>query len=532
MNKKLETETMSEFINRHKSELEEAREKTLGDIETLMDGRDEDVLDADELTELGKLNAYRDQLNFGIIDLETMLESENQFKEEDAIGAERDRVGRIVDKMRGYRKERILTDDATAITLPPDTKLKEPLDQREVEGTTGITKVTVGISGVVGITGERDELLKQALTLESMLESEKLSADERRVAKTMLYRIKIQLEKSYSKSVKALEKDPVETLETKIESPVIKDDENPKDKPPVTKDDENPQQAISVGPIKNFIISILNKLKSIFNPNSKMYKLLDKATLSLCSKQNAVLISDGDNKKKAKNIVKQVEQEELEEQEEPKSEVQNDEKKDEERGFLKRIFDFDVNPDEEIDDEEGLEDKIAKEGMTWLADKNKEYARDPEHYLWVEKIYNAKVLTFNCKYGRYGGCILPFAYSEVDSDVSQKWWNYNETAVCDAVESLEIPRIDSWHKEKLDEAPVKELFYYSYARGIIEKAKEIDGFSLTDKDGNPKSLETIAGEYERYDLRQKTNDVSRIASERKGGETPPESISIDVGRDK
>ena len=55
---------------------------------------------------------------------------------------------------------------------------------------------------------------------------------------------------------------------------------------------------------------------------------------------------------------------------------------------------------------------------------------------------------------------------------------------------------------------------------------------MTDKDGNPKSLETIAGEYERYDLRQKTNDVSRIASERKGGETPPESISIDVGRDK
>ena len=253
MKNSLRNESMDAFITRHIDELlgkQTGTKKSKGLIEKnedainkLLNGRDESELTADEMTEYTRLSEYGEELNLKLIELETLKGHYAELQGKDAMDAECDRVARITDKRREYKSGKKLKADAVAVTLNSDAKLKKKVQQREVEGVTGITKVTVGIAGVTDVVGERDELLKQAITLESILSADPkmVSLDEELSARTMLYRIKAQLERSYSKGPKAIEKEKApETKDPETKDPEGKDPEtkDPEGKDPETKDPE------------------------------------------------------------------------------------------------------------------------------------------------------------------------------------------------------------------------------------------------------------------------------------------------------
>lgn len=548
MKNSLRNESMVEFITRHIDELSGKQtgtrkskgliEKNEDAIKRFLKGRDASELTAADMTEYTRLSEYGEALNLKLIELETLKGHLDRLQSKDAMEAECDRVARITDKRRIFKSGKKLKEDAVAVTLSSDAKLKKKPQQREVKGVTGITKVTVGIAGVTDVVGERDELLKQAVTLESILSAnpKMVSLDDEISARTMLYRIKIQLEKSYSKGPKAVEKvkdsetkDPVETLETKNGSPVINENENHENREnesPVTNENENLQQAIPVGPIKNFIIIILNKLKSIFNPNSKMYKLLDKATLSLGSKQNAVLISDGDNEKKIKKVVKQIEQEEQE------NEVENNEK-DEKKGFFKRIAGTIMKPfrtkknDEELENEEDekneddielsdeeLEEKIARDGMEWLYYYGKAVKEGQiEHSEWFDQMANRKNTEIIKTYGVETG-VAPYRALMMD-----------KSRVAQNADTLELPEVGDKRYEDFE--------IYINAKEVIHMAKGIRGFELRDKDGKVKSFKDIFEEYGKYDLNKRLAEIGKefMEKDRTTGRTNDENIEdIDMSK--
>ncbi len=476
MKNSLRNESMDAFITRHIDELlgkQTGTKKSKGLIEKnedainkLLNGRDESELTADEMAEYTRLSEYGEALNLKLIELETLKGHYAELQGKDAMDAECDRVARITDKRRVFKSGKKLKEDAVAVTLNSDAKLKKKVQQREVEGVTGITKVTVGIAGVTAVVGERDELLKQAVTLESILSADPkmVSLDEEFSARTMLYRIKAQLERSYSKGPKAVEKvkDP-ETKEPETKEPETKEPETkePETKDPETKDPEGKdsnkkgepelQAGFKVGPIRGLLAKLMRFLKNRFREGGVLHNWFDKAEGALLGSGAQVALSEATSKVE-KNAKK-----EPSKKEESTKEAQDAAKK------------------AEID--------LAKSGMQWLYE---EFSKINSSNM--DNIIGTARRQMHVEFGKS---------SELTDEAKKK--------VKDKATRFDLP--------KVAKSRYLDLFVFYTTRDIVKMAQK-ENIDLTGKDGKARKFEDIWTELdEKLTFREKTNEASRKAKE-------------------
>ena len=486
MKNSLRNESMDAFITRHIDELlgkqtetKESKgliEKNEDAINKLLKDRDESELTADEMAEYTRLSEYGEALNLKLIELETLKGHYAELQGKDAMDAECDRVARITDKRRVFKSGKKLKEDAVAVTLNSDAKLKKKVQQREVEGVTGITKVTVGIAGVTDVVGERDELLKQAVTLESILSADPkmVSLDEELSARTMLYRIKAQLERSYSKGPKAIEKakDPEtknpETKEPEGKDPEEKDPEekdpegkDPEKKDPEKKDPEGKdpegkdpnkkgkpelQAGFKVGPIRGLLAKLMRFLKNRFREGGVLHNWFDKAEGALLGSGTQVALSEAASEVK-KNTKK----------EESTKETQDATKK------------FEID--------------LAKSGMHLVYDE-------------FLKINSSNMDTIIGKASR-DMCAKFGKSSELTDEAKKK--------LEDEATMLDLP--------KVAKSRYLDLLVYYATRDIVEIAQK-ENIDLAGKDGQARKFEDIWTELdEKLTYREKTNEESRKAEE-------------------
>lgn len=512
MKNSLRNESMDAFITRHIDELlgkQTGTKKSKGLIEKnedtinkLLNGRDESELTADEMAEYTRLSEYGEELNLKLIELETLKGHYAELQGKDAMDAECDRVARITDKRREFKSGKKLKEDAVAVTLNSDAKLKKKVQQREVEGVTGITKVTVGIAGVTDVVGERDELLKQAVTLESILSADPkmVSLDEELSARTMLYRIKAQLERSYSKGPKAIEKakDP-ETKDPEEKDPEEKDPEgknpdgkgsegkNPEEKDPDGKgsdgkdsdgkdpdgkgsDGKNPEQkdpnkkgepelqaGFKVGPIRGLFVKLMRFLKNRFREGGVLHNWFDKAEGALLGSGAQVALSEAasEAEKEAKKETSKDAKKEPSKKEEYTKEAQDAAKK------------------AEID--------LAKSGMQWL------YNESPKiNSSNMDNIIGSASSQIHAEFGKS---------SELTDEAKKR--------LEDVVTGYDLP--------KVAKSRYSDLAVFYSARNIVTMAQK-ENIDLTGKDGKARKFEDIWTELdERLTLREKTDEASRKA---------------------
>lgn len=461
MKNSLRNESMDAFITRHIDELlgkQTGTKKSKGLIEKnedainkLLNGRDESELTADEMAEYTRLSEYGEALNLKLIELETLKGHYAELQGKDAMDAECDRVARITDKRRVFKSGKKLKEDAVAVTLNSDAKLKKKVQQREVEGVTGITKVTVGIAGVTAVVGERDELLKQAVTLESILsvDPKMVSLDEEFSARTMLYRIKAQLERSYSKGPKAVEKvkDP-ETKEPETKDPETKD---PEGKDSNKKGEPELQAGFKVGPIRGLLAKLMRFLKNRFREGGVLHNWFDKAEGALLGSGAQVALSEATSKVE-KNAKK-----EPSKKEESTKEAQDAAKK------------------AEID--------LAKSGMQWLYE---EFSKINSSNM--DNIIGTARRQMHVEFGKS---------SELTDEAKKK--------VKDKATRFDLP--------KVAKSRYLDLFVFYTTRDIVKMAQK-ENIDLTGKDGKARKFEDIWTELdEKLTFREKTNEASRKAKE-------------------
>lgn len=461
MKNSLRNESMDAFITRHIDELlgkQTGTKKSKGLIEKnedainkLLNGRDESELTADEMAEYTRLSEYGEALNLKLIELETLKGHYAELQGKDAMDAECDRVARITDKRRVFKSGKKLKEDAVAVTLNSDAKLKKKVQQREVEGVTGITKVTVGIAGVTAVVGERDELLKQAVTLESILSADPkmVSLDEEFSARTMLYRIKAQLERSYSKGPKAVEKvkDP-ETKEPETKDPETKD---PEGKDSNKKGEPELQAGFKVGPIRGLLAKLMRFLKNRFREGGVLHNWFDKAEGALLGSGAQVALSEATSKVE-KNAKK-----EPSKKEESTKEAQDAAKK------------------AEID--------LAKSGMQWLYE---EFSKINSSNM--DNIIGTARRQMHVEFGKS---------SELTDEAKKK--------VKDKATRFDLP--------KVAKSRYLDLFVFYTTRDIVKMAQK-ENIDLTGKDGKARKFEDIWTELdEKLTFREKTNEASRKAKE-------------------
>lgn len=466
MKNSLRNESMDAFITRHIDELlgkQTGTKKSKGLIEKnedainkLLNGRDESELTADEMAEYTRLSEYGEALNLKLIELETLKGHYAELQGKDAMDAECDRVARITDKRRVFKRGKKLKEDAVAVTLNSDAKLKKKVQQREVEGVTGITKVTVGIVGVTAVVGERDELLKQAVTLESILSADPkmVSLDEEFSARTMLYRIKAQLERSYSKGPKAVEKvkDP-ETKEPETKEPETKDPEtkDPEGKDSNKKGEPELQAGFKVGPIRGLLAKLMRFLKNRFREGGVLHNWFDKAEGALLGSGAQVALSEATSKVE-KNAKK-----EPSKKEESTKEAQDAAKK------------------AEID--------LAKSGMQWLYE---EFSKINSSNM--DNIIGTARRQMHVEFGKS---------SELTDEAKKK--------VKDKATRFDLP--------KVAKSRYLDLFVFYTTRDIVKMAQK-ENIDLTGKDGKARKFEDIWTELdEKLTFREKTNEASRKADE-------------------
>lgn len=466
MKNSLRNESMDAFITRHIDELlgkQTGTKKSKGLIEKnedainkLLNGRDESELTADEMAEYTRLSEYGEALNLKLIELETLKGHYAELQGKDAMDAECDRVARITDKRRVFKSGKKLKEDAVAVTLNSDAKLKKKVQQREVEGVTGITKVTVGIAGVTAVVGERDELLKQAVTLESILSADPkmVSLDEEFSARTMLYRIKAQLERSYSKGPKAVEKvkDP-ETKEPETKEPETKDPEtkDPEGKDSNKKGEPELQAGFKVGPIRGLLAKLMRFLKNRFREGGVLHNWFDKAEGALLGSGAQVALSEATSKVE-KNAKK-----EPSKKEESTKEAQDAAKK------------------AEID--------LAKSGMQWLYE---EFSKINSSNM--DNIIGTARRQMHVEFGKS---------SELTDEAKKK--------VKDKATRFDLP--------KVAKSRYLDLFVFYTTRDIVKMAQK-ENIDLTGKDGKARKFEDIWTELdEKLTFREKTNEASRKAEE-------------------
>lgn len=466
MKNSLRNESMDAFITRHIDELlgkQTGTKKSKGLIEKnedainkLLNGRDESELTADEMAEYTRLSEYGEALNLKLIELETLKGHYAELQGKDAMDAECDRVARITDKRRVFKNGKKLKEDAVAVTLNSDAKLKKKVQQREVEGVTGITKVTVGIAGVTAVVGERDELLKQAVTLESILSADPkmVSLDEEFSARTMLYRIKAQLERSYSKGPKAVEKvkDP-ETKEPETKEPETKDPEtkDPEGKDSNKKGEPELQAGFKVGPIRGLLAKLMRFLKNRFREGGVLHNWFDKAEGALLGSGAQVALSEATSKVE-KNAKK-----EPSKKEESTKEAQDAAKK------------------AEID--------LAKSGMQWLYE---EFSKINSSNM--DNIIGTARRQMHVEFGKS---------SELTDEAKKK--------VKDKATRFDLP--------KVAKSRYLDLFVFYTTRDIVKMAQK-ENIDLTGKDGKARKFEDIWTELdEKLTFREKTNEASRKAEE-------------------
>lgn len=466
MKNSLRNESMDAFITRHIDELlgkQTGTKKSKGLIEKnedainkLLNGRDESELTADEMAEYTRLSEYGEALNLKLIELETLKGHYAELQGKDAMDAECDRVARITDKRRVFKSGKKLKEDAVAVTLNSDAKLKKKVQQREVEGVTGITKVTVGIAGVTAVVGERDELLKQAVTLESILSADPkmVSLDEEFSARTMLYRIKAQLERSYSKGPKAVEKvkDP-ETKEPETKEPETKDPEtkDPEGKDSNKKGEPELQAGFKVGPIRGLLAKLMRFLKNRFREGGVLHNWFDKAEGALLGSGAQVALSEATSKVE-KNAKK-----EPSKKEESTKEAQDAAKK------------------AEID--------LAKSGMQWLYE---EFSKINSSNM--DNIIGTARRQMHVEFGKS---------SELTDEAKKK--------VKDKATRFDLP--------KVAKSRYLDLFVFYTTRDIVKMAQK-ENIDLTGKDGKARKFEDIWTELdEKLTFREKTNEASRKAKE-------------------
>lgn len=501
MKNSLRNESMDAFITRHIDELlgkQTGTKKSKGLIEKnedainkLLNGRDESELTADEMTEYTRLSEYGEELNLKLIELETLKGHYAELQGKDAMDAECDRVARITDKRREYKSGKKLKADAVAVTLNSDAKLKKKVQQREVEGVTGITKVTVGIAGVTDVVGERDELLKQAITLESILSADPkmVSLDEELSARTMLYRIKAQLERSYSKGPKAIEKEKApETKDPETKDPEEKDPEtkNPEGKDPEGKDPEGKdpegkdpegkdsegkdseekdpegkdsnkkgapelQAGFKVGPIRGLFVKLMRFLKNRFREGGVLHNWFDKAEGALLGSGAQVALSEA-----ASEVEKEAKKEPSKKEESTK-ETQDAAKK------------FEID--------------LAKSGMQWIYDESPKINSSN-----MSTIIRKARKDMHTKFGKS---------SELTDEAKKK--------LEDEVTMLDLP--------KVAKSRYLDLFVFYTTRDIVEIAQK-ENIDLAGKDGQARKFEDIWTELdERLTYRERTNEESRKAEE-------------------
>lgn len=466
MKNSLRNESMDAFITRHIDELlgkQTGTKKSKGLIEKnedainkLLNGRDESELTADEMAEYTRLSEYGEALNLKLIELETLKGHYAELQGKDAMDAECDRVARITDKRRVFKSGKKLKEDAVAVTLNSDAKLKKKVQQREVEGVTGITKVTVGIAGVTAVVGERDELLKQAVTLESILSADPkmVSLDEEFSARTMLYRIKAQLERSYSKGPKAVEKvkDP-ETKEPETKEPETKEPEtkDPEGKDSNKKGEPELQAGFKVGPIRGLLAKLMRFLKNRFREGGVLHNWFDKAEGALLGSGAQVALSEATSKVE-KNAKK-----EPSKKEESTKEAQDAAKK------------------AEID--------LAKSGMQWLYE---EFSKINSSNM--DNIIGTARRQMHVEFGKS---------SELTDEAKKK--------VKDKATRFDLP--------KVAKSRYLDLFVFYTTRDIVKMAQK-ENIDLTGKDGKARKFEDIWTELdEKLTFREKTNEASRKAKE-------------------
>lgn len=466
MKNSLRNESMDAFITRHIDELlgkQTGTKKSKGLIEKnedainkLLNGRDESELTADEMAEYTRLSEYGEALNLKLIELETLKGHYAELQGKDAMDAECDRVARITDKRRVFKSGKKLKEDAVAVTLNSDAKLKKKVQQREVEGVTGITKVTVGIAGVTAVVGERDELLKQAVTLESILSADPkmVSLDEEFSARTMLYRIKAQLERSYSKGPKAVEKvkDP-ETKDPETKEPETKDPEtkDPEGKDSNKKGKPELQAGFKVGPIRGLLAKLMRFLKNRFREGGVLHNWFDKAEGALLGSGAQVALSEATSKVE-KNAKK-----EPSKKEESTKEAQDAAKK------------------AEID--------LAKSGMQWLYE---EFSKINSSNM--DNIIGTARRQMHVEFGKS---------SELTDEAKKK--------VKDKATRFDLP--------KVAKSRYLDLLVFYTTRDIVKMAQK-ENIDLTGKDGKARKFEDIWTELdEKLTFREKTNEASRKAKE-------------------
>ena len=183
--------------------LESLKKQLETGIDKLLNGRGIAELTDDEM------NAYLDLEN-KLAEIDTFQNHINDLIDSDTLTAEHDRIKGISQKRREFK----LKDSAKVTTLAPGKKLM---------GTLGLTKVTVGKDGVREVVGERDELLKEIITLKALIKSGTLSLDEENIARSLEYKLNAKLQRLYSDK----------ELDAKSKAP---DGKNPDGKDPDGKD--------------------------------------------------------------------------------------------------------------------------------------------------------------------------------------------------------------------------------------------------------------------------------------------------------